>query len=77
MSEKSYLKNQIKLVNLNANYMFTNDEYDKYMEIISYVNEIDRLDESQTTEDAIRKKDLIAKKKQASKLIIQLTILMK
>ena len=72
MSEKSYLKNQIKLVNLNANDMFTNDEYDKYMEIISYVNEIDRLDESQTTEDAIRKKDLIAKKKQASKELTNL-----
>ena len=66
MSEKSYLKNQIKLVSLNANDMFTNDEYDKYMEIISYVNEIDKLDSSQLVEDTVRKKNLIAKKKVAS-----------
>ena len=72
MSDKSYLKNQIKLVSLNANDMFTNDEYDKYMEIISYVNEIDRLDNSPTVEDAIKKKELIAKKKHASYELTQL-----
>ena len=66
MSEKSYLKNQIKLVSLNANDTFTNDEYDKYMEIISYVNEIDKLDASPLVEDAVRKKELIVKKKLAS-----------
>ena len=72
MSDKSYLKNQIKLVSLNANDMFTNDEHDKYMEIISYVNEIDRLDNSPTVEDAIKKKELIAKKKHASYELTQL-----
>lgn len=66
MSEKSYLKNQIKLVSLNANDTFTNEEYSKYMEIISYVNEIDKLDSSELAEDAVRKKELIAKKKIAS-----------
>lgn len=72
MSEKSYLKNQIKLVSLNANDMFTNEEFDKYMEIISYVNEIDRLDTSTDTQDAILKKDLIAKKKHASAELTQM-----
>ena len=72
MSEKSYLKNQIKLVSLNANDMFTNDEYDKYMEIISFVNEIDKLDSSQLVEDAVRKKNLIAKKKVASSELAQM-----
>lgn len=72
MSEKSYLKNQIKLICLNANDMFTNDEYDKYMEIISYVNEIDKLDESSLVEDAVRKKDFIVKKKTASKELTKL-----
>ena len=66
MSDKSYLKNQIKLVSLNANDTFTNDEYDKYMEIISLVNEIDRLDASDNQEDIIKKKELIAIKKKAS-----------
>ena len=67
MSDKSYLKNQIKLVSLNANDMFTNEEYEKYMEIISYVNEIDRLDQSKDPADVLAKKDLIAQKKEASK----------
>ena len=66
MSEKSYLKNQIKLVSLNANDTFTQDEFDKYLEIISYVNDIDRLDQSDRQEDAVKKKELIALKKIAS-----------
>ena len=72
MSDKSYLKNQIKLVSLNANDMFTNEEYDKYMEIISYVNEINKLDESSLVEDAILKKELIVKKKTASNELTKL-----
>jgi len=72
MSEKSYLKNQIKLVSLNANDTFTDEEYDKYLEIISYVNEIDKLDASELTEDAVRKKELIAKKKIASSKLSQM-----
>ena len=66
MSEKSYLKNQIKLISLNANDMFTEEEHEKYMEIISYVNEIDKLETSNLAEDAVKKKNLIAKKKIAS-----------
>ena len=46
MSEKSYLKNQIKLVSIKANDTFTDEEYDKYMEIISLGNEIDRLEDN-------------------------------
>lgn len=74
MTEKSYLKNQIKLVSLNANDMFTNEEYDKYLAIIALVNEIDRLDMSQDAEDTIRKKGLIVEKK---KLSNELTALIK
>ena len=72
MSEKSYLKNQIKLVSLNANDMFTNDEFDKYLEIISYVNEIDKLDISPTIEDVLKKKELVAKKKHAKRELSEL-----
>ena len=77
MSDKSYLKNQIKLVSLNANDTFTNDEYEKYMEIISYVNEIDQLDKSKAVEDAIKKKDLVARKKKASAELSKLIALHK
>ncbi len=66
MSEKSYLKNQIKLVSLNANDTFTSEEFAKYREIIDFGNEIEKLDKSKKPEDAIKKKDLIVKKKQAS-----------
>lgn len=66
MSDKSYLKNQIKLVSLNANDTFTDDEYEKYMEIIEYSNEVERLKKENTTEAAIEKKEFIAKRKQAS-----------
>ena len=72
MSEKSYLKNQIKLISLNANDMFTNEEYDKYMEIISFVNEIDKLDGSPNAEDAVVKKELILKKKQSASELTKL-----
>ena len=60
MSDKSYLKNQIKLISLNANDTFTEDEWDLYMEIISLVNRIDQMESSP------EKKDLIAEKKKAS-----------
>lgn len=66
MSSKSYLKNQIKLVSLNSKDLFTNEEYEKYSEIIGYVNEIEKLEASNRVEDVIKKKDLIAKRKQAS-----------
>ena len=67
MSSKSYLKNQIKLVSLNANDMFTEDEWDKYIEIIAFVNEIDRLDKEKDPESVLRKKELIAQKTTASR----------
>ena len=72
MSEKSYLKNQIKLVSLNANDTFTTDEYKKYLEIISYVNDINRLDAGETKEEMLLKKQLIAKRKHASKELTEL-----
>ena len=67
MSDKSYLKNQIKLVSLNARDTFTQDEFEKYMELVSYINEIDRLAPSKVKEDIILKKEFLAKKKQAKK----------
>jgi len=66
MSDKSYLKNQIKLVSLNANDTFTNDEFDKWHELIDIINEIDKLDKCNTQEEAVRRKDLIALKKKTS-----------
>ena len=74
MSDKSYLKNQIKLVSLNANDMFTKEEFDKYMEIIELGNEIDRLDQSDDINDVVIKKDLVAKKKNASKELSDLVL---
>lgn len=67
MSDKSYLKNQIKLVSLNARDTFTQDEFEKYMELVSYINEIDRLAPSKIKEDIILKKEFLVKKKQAKK----------
>ena len=52
--------------------MFTNDEYEKYLEIISYVNEIDKLDLSELVQDAVKKKELIAKRKIASSQLTQM-----
>ena len=72
MSDKSYLKNQIKLVSLNANDMFTDDEYDKYMEIITYSNEVGQLCEIKTQDAAVQKKNIIAKKKQASRELTEM-----
>ena len=66
MSEKSYLKNQIKLVSLNANDTFTDEEHEKYMEVVSYINEINRLDKSKNPEDKARKKELINLKESVS-----------
>ena len=63
MAEKSYLKNQIKLISLNATDTFTEDEYDLYKQIIDLVNEINKLDSSKDAQDVLRKKALIAKKK--------------
>ena len=67
MSGKSYLKNQIKLVSLNANDMFTQDEFDKYMELIGFVNEIDRLSGDKSQDAALKKAELVAAKKNCSK----------
>lgn len=66
MSNKCYLKNQIGLVSLSSKDLFTYDEYDKYMEVISYSNEIDKIEQSENPEDKVRKKELVAKKRQAS-----------
>lgn len=66
MSNKCYLKNQIGLVSLSSKDLFTYDEYDKYMEVVSYSNEIDKIEQSKNPEDKVRKKELVTKKRQAS-----------
>ena len=63
MSEKSYLKNQIKLVSLDTNDMFTDDEHDKYMEVVELSNEIGRLRKERTPENIVKKKEVIEQKK--------------
>lgn len=70
MSEKSYLKNQIKLVSLNANDLFTDQEYEIFMEICELMNEIDKMD-ADPNADKVQLKALIAKKKAKSKLLTQ------
>ena len=66
MSDKSYLKNQIKLVSLNANDMFTDEEYEKYMEVIELSNTVEGLKKDKSPEAIAKKNMLIAKRKQAS-----------
>ena len=70
MAEKSYLKRQIRLVALNANDLFTNEEYAVYMEICALMNEIDKL-EADGSQPLLRK-DLIAQKKSKSKLLTKI-----
>ena len=45
MSVKTYLQEQIRLVSLSSYDLFTDEEYDLYMEIISLKNQLDKYDE--------------------------------
>ena len=45
MSVKTYLQEQIRLVSLSSYDLFTDEEYDLYMQIIEQKNELDRLNE--------------------------------
>ena len=51
MSVKTYLQEQIRLVSLSSYDLFTDEEYDLYMEIISKKNELDKMDESGDEKD--------------------------
>lgn len=73
MGEKSYLKNQIGLVSLNANDLFTDTEYDVFMEVCDLVHEIEKLDNDKNA-DPLKKKELIDQRKAKS---AELTALIK
>ena len=73
MSEKSYLKNQIRLVSLTNYDLFTDQEYDLYMQVVEAKNELNKLANKDPTNEKIpwlkqRKKkaveDLVAMVKQ-------------
>lgn len=53
MSEKSYLKNQIRLVSLTNYDLFTDQEYDLYMKIVETKNELNRLANKDPTNDKV------------------------
>ena len=53
MSDKSYLKNQIRLVSLTNYDLFTDKEYDLYMKIVEAKNELNRLANKDPTNDKI------------------------
>ena len=53
MSEKSYLKNQIRLVSLTNYDLFTDQEYDLYMKIVEAKNELNRLANKDPTNEKI------------------------
>ena len=64
MSEKSYLKNQIRLISLNASDLFTDEEHQIYESIWPLNNEIEKLRGSKNPEDKLRVKDLDTQIKQ-------------
>ena len=65
MGEKSYLKNQIRLMSLNACDLFTDSEHEIFMEVCDLVHEIDRLEEEENADQKL-KKSLIAQRKEKS-----------
>ena len=52
MGIKSYLQEQVYLVGLNSYDLFTDDEFDAYMQIVEAKNELDKLDEEEAPEEA-------------------------
>lgn len=61
MSVKTYLQEQIRLVSLSSYDLFTDEEYDLYMEIIQQKNELDKLDEEGADKD--KRKPFVEEKK--------------
>lgn len=53
MSEKSYLKNQIRLVSLTNYDLFTDQEFDQYMKVVEAKNELNRLASKDPTNEKI------------------------
>ena len=73
MSVKPYLQEQIRLVSLSSYDLFTDEEYDLYMQIIEQKNELDKLDEENADEE--KRKPVLEKKSdlkdQLEKLILK------
>lgn len=53
MSDKSYLKNQIRLVSLTSSDLFTDQEHETYMKIVEANNELNRLKKKDPTNDKV------------------------
>lgn len=70
MSVKSYLKNQIRLVSLNANDLFTDQEHEIFLEICDLVHEIEKMDNDPNADQMERKK-MIEKRKQKSAFLTE------
>ena len=68
MSEKSYLKNQIRLVSLNSSDLFTDQEHAIFMEICDLKNEIDKMSKNPDCDQLERKKLITKKKKKTAQL---------
>ena len=60
MSVKTYLQEQIRLVSLSSYDLFTDEEFDLYMEIIQQKNELDKMDEEGTGKE--ERKSVLNKK---------------
>lgn len=69
LSNKSYLSNQIRLITICASDLFTDEQYELYMDIIqknNRINQIESIDKKdKKEEDEIEKSNLIASKKEA------------
>ena len=66
MSVKTYLQEQIRLVSLSSYDLFTDEEYDLYMQIIDFKTQLDELDEKgadkQEKQPIIEEKNKVKKK---------------
>ena len=70
MGQKSYLKNQIRLVSLNANDLFTDREYEIFMSVCDLVHEIEKLEEDKDA-DVTQRRRLIEQRKKKSALLTE------
>ena len=72
LSVKTYLQEQIRLVSLSSYDLFTDEEYDLYMQIISLKNELDKCDEEGA--DKEKKQKIIEEKSKIKRKLETLII---
>lgn len=72
MSVKTYLQEQIRLVSLSSYDLFTDEEFDLYMEIIRHKGELDKMDEQHADKD--EKQEIINKKNRLKRKLETLII---